>query len=54
MNRERTLKIVLVLVGLLFYGGSCSADNVFLARALGAHVDEHLRHTRNFLAAGGA
>jgi hypothetical protein len=29
MNRERTLKIVLVLVGLLFYGGSCSADNGF-------------------------
>jgi hypothetical protein len=25
--------------GIVVYGGSCSADNVFLARALGAHVN---------------
>jgi hypothetical protein len=54
MNRERALKIVLVLAGLLFTARSCSADNVFLARACGANANEHLRHTRNFLATGGA
>jgi hypothetical protein len=36
MNRERTLKIVLVLVGLLF-GGSYPADNVFPGRTWGAN-----------------
>jgi hypothetical protein len=36
MRRERALKIVLVVVGLLFTGGSRSADNVFLASAFGA------------------
>ena len=40
--------------GIVVYGGSCSADNVFFVRAFGAHVNEHLCHTRNFLAAGGA
>jgi hypothetical protein len=40
--------------GIVVYGGSRSADNVFLARAFGAHINEHLCHTRNFLAAGGA
>lgn len=40
--------------GIVVYGGSCSADNVFLARACGAHDNEHLCRTWNFLAAGGA
>jgi len=40
--------------GIVVYGGSCSADNVFLARACGTNDNEHVCHTRNFLAAGGA
>ena len=54
MNRKRALKIVLVLVGLLFTAGVVPLTMVFLVRAPGAHVNEPLRHTRNFLTAGGA
>jgi hypothetical protein len=54
MKRERALKIVLVIVGLLFIAGSCSADDVFLARACGANDNEHLCHARNLLAARSA
>src|SRR5580700_1705667 len=53
MRRERALKIVLVVVGLLFTAGVVPLTMLF-SRALGAHVNEHLCHTRNFLAAGGA
>jgi hypothetical protein len=40
--------------GIVVYGGSYSAGNVFLARTCGADDNEHLCHTRNFVAAGGA
>ncbi|HKV79615.1 MAG TPA: DUF6632 domain-containing protein [Candidatus Sulfotelmatobacter sp.] len=48
MRRERTLKVVLVVVGLLFTRSN-RADDVFLARAYGANDNESLCHTRNFL-----
>ncbi len=54
MFRERALKGVLVVVGLLFTAGVVPLTIFFLARACGANDNEHLRHTRIFLAAGGA
>ena len=53
MVRERALKIVLVVVGLLFTAGVVPLTMFFL-RACGAHDNEHLCDTRNFLAVGGA
>ena len=53
MNRERALKVVLVVVGLLFSRCSLSLDAVCEARACAGDDDEPLRHTRHFLAAGG-
>jgi hypothetical protein len=54
MRRERALEILFDYGGIVIYGGNWPPDNVFLARACGAHAYEHLCHTRNFLAAGGA
>ena len=54
MRRERAPEDRVGGGGIVVYGGSCSADNVFLARACGAHDNEHLCRTWNFLAAGGA
>ena len=53
MFRERALEDRVGGGGIVVYGGSCSANNLFLARARGANDNEYLCHTRNFLAAGG-
>lgn len=52
MHRERALKVVLVLVGLLFCNG-LSLGAVCEARASLGDDDEVLGHTRYFPAAGG-
>jgi len=51
MNRKRSLKIVLVAVGLLFSAGVIPLNNVFLTRACDTNDNEHLCHSRSFLAA---
>jgi hypothetical protein len=51
MWRERALKVVLVLVGLLFTANGLSLGAVCEARASVGDDDEPLRHTRHFPAA---
>jgi len=51
MNRERALKVVLVVVGLIFCG-KLTLDDVCEARACAGDDAQRLRHTRHLLAAG--
>lgn len=54
MNRQRALKIVLVVAGLLFIAGVVPLTMFFSREPAVPNDNEHLRHTRNFLIAGGA
>jgi len=51
MDRERILKIVLVIVGLLFVA-AISANDAYSPGTCIGHDDEPLLHARNFPAAG--
>jgi hypothetical protein len=52
MIRERALKVVLVVVGLLFFGWRLSLDDDGQARPRVGDDDEPIRHPRRFPAAG--
>jgi len=54
MRRERVLKVVLVVVGLLFTAGVVPLTMFFSREPSVPNDNEHLCHPRNFLAAGGA
>ena len=54
MRRDRVLKVVLVVVGVLFIAGVIPLTMFFSREPVVPNDDEHLRRTRNLPAAGSA